>query len=211
MLEAILKQRDDSAWVLLEERSLIDEKGALQSKDATYVLTPADVTPWLHRLSMVVLALAALCSLPDRYTSGVAALMLEQQKGEGFGHPMPILESTYWVVESLKALDRLASMPETARWVLECENESRGLSASLSSKNYFHRKPLLRAENPASARLNAKARQQPREVHLQPTEREQRLPPSTHARRVKLRVHVLRYTVAKAPKPPLAPAAIKRL
>ncbi|MEM3943875.1 MAG: hypothetical protein QXJ59_07295 [Thermofilaceae archaeon] len=156
MLEAILKQRDDGAWVLLEERSLIDEKGALQSKDATYVLTPADVTPWLHRLSMVVLALAALCSLPDRYTSGVAALMLEQQKGEGFGHPMPILESTYWVVESLKALDRLASMPETARWVLECENESRGLSASLSSKNYFRRKPLLRAENPASARLTPK-------------------------------------------------------
>ena len=137
VLEALLEQRGDSAWILLEGRPLFDEKGVLRSKDATYILTPADVTPWLHRLSMVVLALAALDGLPERYAGEAAALLLERQSGGGFGSPAPALESTYWVVEGLKALGRLAPMPETARWVLECENESGGFSASPSSRNYF--------------------------------------------------------------------------
>ncbi|MEM2824521.1 MAG: prenyltransferase/squalene oxidase repeat-containing protein [Thermofilaceae archaeon] len=136
-LEATLAEQNGHAWLLLDEKPLIDEKGVLRSKDATYIITPADVTPWLNRVSMIVLALDRLGGTADRYAEAAAAAMLKSRNGGGFGHPVPQLEYTYWAVEGLSALHRFDTPAETVKWVLACENESGGFSATPYSRNYF--------------------------------------------------------------------------
>ncbi|MEM1508631.1 MAG: prenyltransferase/squalene oxidase repeat-containing protein [Thermofilaceae archaeon] len=138
VLEKILREQNDQAWFVLDEQLLIDEKGVLRSKDATSLLTPADVTPRLHRLSMIVCSLSALNEFLNDHADTVAEALLQQRcDGGGFGYPAPLLESTYWAIKGLEAVASLKPFPETIRWVLMCENDDGGFSTTPHSRNYF--------------------------------------------------------------------------
>lgn len=137
-LEAALANQADNAQAVLDERPLVDESGVLRSKDSTYSITSADVTPWLNRVSMIVLALKALGELPGSISEAVASAVLKLHHAEGgFGFPSPQLESTYWAVEGLAAVGRLNPPPGVVQWVLGCENEDGGFSTAPRSRSYF--------------------------------------------------------------------------
>jgi len=72
-----------SVFPTFEEEQLIDEKGVLKSKDATYVLTPADFTPLPVRAAMAVLALHALGEV-ERGGRGARPLDPDGQRERGW-------------------------------------------------------------------------------------------------------------------------------
>lgn len=129
--------REEEPALVVDSEGLIDERGVLRSKDATYLITPADMTPRLTRISMIVSAFGALGEDLGSDAEVAAQAILEQQSDGGFGYPEPQLELTFWAIEGLSALGRLDGRTEVSRWVLSCENEDGGFSANPHSRNYF--------------------------------------------------------------------------
>jgi hypothetical protein len=120
-----------------EEEQLIDEKGVLKSKDATYVLTPADFTPVPVRAAMAVLALHALGRLSGEAEELARSILTASANGGVFGVPAPSLEVTCWALEALSLLGPLPEPGRVERWVLACENEDGGFSANPYSRTAY--------------------------------------------------------------------------
>lgn len=138
-LKLVVEQLDDGAWTAYgEPQPLIDEKGILKSKDATFILTPADETPRLNRISMIVVALNTLGEIQGNSLDMVADTLLRYWHSDGgFGCPVPLLESTYWAIKGLSALGYSKLPTETVQWIFKCENENGGFNATPQSRNYF--------------------------------------------------------------------------
>ena len=120
-----------------EEEQLIDEKGVLKSKDATYVLTPADFTPLPVRAAMATLALHALGKVNGEAEGLARSVLMGSMNGGGFGVPAPSLEVTCWALETLSLLDSLPEAGSVEKWVLACENEDGGFSSNPYSRTAF--------------------------------------------------------------------------
>jgi hypothetical protein len=133
-MSAITTSKD---FPTFEEEQLIDTKGVLKSKDATYVLTPADFTPLPVRAAMVVLALHALGRVSGEAERLARSILMANMNGGSFGVPTPSLEVTYWALEALSLLDSLPEIVTVEKWVFACENEDGGFSSNPYARTAF--------------------------------------------------------------------------
>uniref|UniRef100_A0A7C4FCC8 Prenyltransferase alpha-alpha toroid domain-containing protein n=1 Tax=Thermofilum pendens TaxID=2269 RepID=A0A7C4FCC8_THEPE len=189
-----------------DERPLIDEQGVLRSKDATYLITSADVLPTPVVVSMAVQGLKAVGSIGgEDEEKAFKALLKHFEKFNGAGFSLDI---AYWTLEALAALGReppRGLREELTRLVLVCESPEGGFSATPYSRTAFVENLFFGLRVMRQLRLRAEVRAEPRLVRAGAAERERRLQALPRAGRVEPRVHVLRCELATgAFKPPLA-------
>jgi Uncharacterized protein conserved in archaea len=132
--EVLLAAARREGGLLLDERPLIDEQGVLRSKDATYLITSADVLPTLVVVSMAVQGLEVVGGLMGEDEEVALRVLLEHyEKSNGTSSS---LDTAYWTLEALAALGREPPgdlRGELARLALACENPEGG-SARLPSR-----------------------------------------------------------------------------
>jgi hypothetical protein len=119
-----------------ETEQLINESGVLKSKDATYALTSADLTPVPVRASMVVLALNRLGSMSGEVEEKAYPILKNALNGGSLGAP-DSLEVAYWTLEALSTLNYTIDTDDLVRWIRACENEDGGFSSTPSSRTAF--------------------------------------------------------------------------
>lgn len=119
-----------------ETEQLIDESGVLKSKDATFTLTSADLTPVPIRTSMIVLALNKLGGLDGEAEEKAYPLLKDALSNSGLGTPAS-LEVAYWTLEALSTLDHLPETSNLVKWIYACENIDGGFSSTPGSKTAF--------------------------------------------------------------------------
>jgi hypothetical protein len=127
--------------VLPDERPLIDESGVLRSKDATYLITSADVLPTPVVVSMAVLGLEALDGVTGEVEEAAFRALMEHYEGaNGSGGASLSLDTAYWTLEALAALGREPPVDlreGLSKLVLACENPDGGFSATPHSRTAF--------------------------------------------------------------------------
>ncbi|UNQ73792.1 prenyltransferase/squalene oxidase repeat-containing protein [Infirmifilum sp. NZ] len=136
-LAQLLARPDLEPTIINEEEQEGD--GPLKSKDATALLTPADMPSAADEIAMSVVALKALGYDLAGLEEPVASFLLALRKSDGgFGARDVSVESTYRVLEALHALNRLPQdLEPTLGYLRRSENPEGGFSASPYTKSNF--------------------------------------------------------------------------